>query len=748
MHADEFRRTLGAFADSPADLDLSRGRLLVQVRDELIEARLFQREGDLWVDEGDAPRRATSWLISRVARLPLLAERILTYVPDVAHFVAPRGRLLDQPDHQVGADDVRTDDAVKTIYDLLDRKLGGTTSVTYLTSDAGEGKTTVINHLAKRQSERYRRKESDWLLVPITLGGRAFLRFDDVVVAGLMNRLRFQLLYFDGFLELVKLGVLVPAFDGFEEMFIESSSGEAVSALGNLVRSLASSGSLLIAARKAYFEYQSLGTQARLLDGMGGEAVAFARVALDRWERSHFMRYAELRSVRHPSDIYDTVAARFGRAHPLLTRAVLVKRLLDVVSVGSTVSHLVDQLGSAPHDYFFQFVNAIVEREATEKWIDRSGEPYHPLLSTAEHHDLLALVAQEMWLAANDSLKASVLDVVAEMYSELTQRTPLVARQITERLKQHSLLTTVSGAGTTYAFDHEDFRKFYLGEALGRALARRDQGELRQFLQPGSLGLETAEAAAHFICRDGANARGIVDAVQGLGAADSPSSFTKENAGLLALRLIDLAGLKDVVLESLAFPPDAIKGLHLTAVTFRKCYFQPSLLDGTVLDTCGFDGCRLERLEIFGSTRVEASSLRATEVGSVILHEQDEHIFDPSAVVESLVKAGFSFPEAEQITLPIVLDEECRMVEKALRVFLRANQVNEAVFRQKFVGRANQFIDVVLPQLLRNGILEEIPYRGAGIQRRYRLSAPMQRLQDALKKSGGSFERFLGQMGQ
>ena len=80
------------------------------------------------------------------------------------------------------------------------------------------------------------------------LGGRPFLRFDDVVIGELVNRFRFQFFYYDAFIELVKMGVLVPAFDGFEEMFIESGSGEALSALGNLMNTLESSGSVLISA--------------------------------------------------------------------------------------------------------------------------------------------------------------------------------------------------------------------------------------------------------------------------------------------------------------------------------------------------------------------------------------------------------------------------------------------------------------------------------------------------------------------
>jgi hypothetical protein len=78
------------------------------------------------------------------------------------------------------------------------------------------------------------------------------------------------------------MGVLIPALDGFEEVFVETDEGDAVSSLGGLIRQFGGDGSLLIAARKAYFEFNRLQTQARLLDALRSVDVSFARVKLDR----------------------------------------------------------------------------------------------------------------------------------------------------------------------------------------------------------------------------------------------------------------------------------------------------------------------------------------------------------------------------------------------------------------------------------------------------------------------------------
>jgi hypothetical protein len=744
MLLDDFKRVLTAFADTEADLDVSKGALLVQVRDELIEAKLYQHGGQLIVEEHEQRLPAVHWLVNRIARVPLLADRILAYVPDVPDFVTPSGRLLDQPDFARGTDEDAHANAMECALEVLARRPAGATSVLYLTSDAGEGKTTLINHMARQQATAFKAKRSDWLLVPIPLGGRTFLRFDDVVVAALVNRLRFQLLYYDAFIELIRLGVLVPAFDGFEEMIIASSSGEAISALGNLVQSLSSSGSVLVAARKAYFDYQSFKAQARLFDAIGVDSVAFARLSLDRWNRDHFLAYTRNRRLPQSEATYSAVADRLGPDHPLLTRAVLVRRLVDVAFEADGLSDLLEQIGSAPQHYFFQFVNALVEREAQEKWLDQSADIHQQLLTVEEHHELLGMVAQEMWLSSTDFLRPDVLGVIAEVFADGRGKVPAIARQIRERLKQHSLLVSTPIASGALAFDHEDFRSFYLGEAVGRALGRQPSSELRSLLQGGLLPRAALDEAILHVKRLGAPARAALAALQEMASSETAASLVRENSGALAIGLAeDEAGVE---LRSMSFPEDSLRGRALSRLTIGDSHFQPSSLAGTRLANCLFRNCRFERLEIYADTQV-ASVLEECSIATVARPDRDEQIFDPVQIRAALSTAGFTLTNARHEALPLdgrEPDEELWLVERVMRIFLRANQVNEDVIRMKLGVKASQFFDDVLPNLLRAGMLEVIPYLGSGNQRRFKMRVHMQKLHDALAECGGEFEKFLG----
>lgn len=751
MQFEEFKRIVTCFADSVDDIDASRGELLVQIRDETITARLHQRPDGLIVEEDGERQRATAWIVNRIARLPLLADRICSYVSPPPHFVRPSGRLLDQPDRESSDKDSFREDVGETLSETLDRRPAGTTSVVYLTSDAGEGKTSLIDHLAVERAKAYKARRSDWLLVPIPLGGRTFLRFDDVVVSALVNRLRFQLLYYDAFLELVRLGVLVPAFDGFEEMIVAASSGEAVSALGNLIGKLRSAGTLLVAARKAYFDYPSFRSQATLFDAIGTSGnVAFGRVSLNRWKRDTFIRYAGARGVRAPEEIFDAVSKRLDEQHPLLTRAVLVRRLVDVAGEDADITGLLARIGDDPQDYFQEFVDGLVRREADRKWLDTTGDPPRALLTTEEHHELLAMVAHEMWLSATDELKMDVVGLLVEMFAE--DKSPSVARQIGERIKQHALLVRNGSGRTALAFDHEDFRLFYFGRALGGILAAGDLGEMRSVLEKAGLPTSAVAEAVGVLRRRGGNRKKQLVLLQRLADGEMPASFVRENCGALTLALLhDVDG--PYAVRNMSFPADALRGRRLRNVTVTGSYFHATGLAETELCGCKFENCDFERLEMDGSEKISHSSFDdRCSVGSVVRLDAGDQIarFGPDAIAGELRRAGLEIELAtsrEAAAPEEHPDDDMRVVQRFLRAFLRSNALNESTIRQRLGVNASRFLKSLLPELLQAGVVREVPYQGHGTQRRMKLAAPMARIEEALSAAGGRFDDFVQAFG-
>lgn len=745
MNAQTFQRILLAFADAPADMDLSRGKLLVQIRDDLIEAQLVLREGDLKVIDNGVEFSAAKWIVQRIARVPLLADRILAHVAPVPNFVNPDGSLLDQLDESPTDDEVSITDAEQRVLDILGRRPAGVASVLYLTSDAGEGKTTLISQLARKQATLYKQKTQDWLLVPVSLGGRTLMRFDDVIVGALVNRLRFPMWFYEAFIELVKLGVIVPALDGFEEMFVEGSAGDAISALGNLVNTLKSSGTVLISARKAYFEYKNLTAQTRLFDSLGGQSVSFARLALHRWDRAKFLEYAAKRGVRNGTAIYQEFAAKLPPGHPLLTRAVLVRRLLDVAEDAPDRQQLIQNIEVNPDDFFRQFVGSIISREAREKWIDKLGEVAQPLISENDHYELLAAVAFEMWSNSTESLPSDTLEVVAEMFSDTKRKDRVVTHQIVERLKQHALV--VQSDGGRFSFDHQEFYHYFLGEAIGQYLVIDDVPTIKHAFRQGILPSLAVDVAARYAIRHGTAAVGLVNTINTICAGEPRASFIKDNLGGVVIRFVEYAGGEPVVVKHASVPPQALAGRRFSKVEFQDCYFQNTSLEHVSLIGCRFVRCEFEGLRLAEKMLITETEFHDCIFRSVMPHHLDTSVFAPTAVLRILQQTGFTlvFTAPQPVEEAHDTDEELRVVERMLRAFMRSSGVNENTLQKRLGAQAGSFFKDVLPRLEDAGVIVEVPFRGGGSQRRFKLGLTLERLNEVFEQCNGQFEEFLRQ---
>lgn len=127
----------------------------------------------------------------------------------------------------------------------------------------------------------------------------------------------------------------------------------------------------------------------------------------------------------------------------------------------------------------------------------------------------------------------------------------------------------------------------------------------------------------------------------------------------------------------------------------------------------------------------------------VLLRRQ---LFNPTEIVSALNLHGIIVSErADGLVSAAAMqtDEELTVLERALRPFLRSTQVNEDVFRVRLGTRSGLFFTNVLPALEQSGVVEEVEYRGGGMQRRFRLGVAMEDIQAAFAKSKGRFEDFL-----
>lgn len=756
MDTERFKAILTTFADPGTSIEVGKGgSLLVQINDKAHLAKVYLKDGDVYIDDETGERMsATQWLILRVARLPLLADRILQFLPATPNFVHPEASLFDNLDEANIADNTQISDALKCATSLLGRRFAFTSSVVYLTSNAGEGKTTLIHELARHQAEAYKRRECDWLLVPIALGGRPFMRFDDMIAGYLTNKLRFPLFYYEAFIELVKLGVIIPAFDGFEETLVVNASGDAYSAIGNLMASLDQQGTVVISARKAFFDYQELKLQARLYDSIGNKSVAFSRIQLLKWKRAQFVQYASLRGHPTPDALFDAVAAALhSDQHALLTRAVLANRLLTVANNEPELSGLLRKLGASPNDYFPVFVDALIDREVSEKWLGSGGEAAESLLTVQEHRDLLSMIAQEMWVQATDSLKADILELIASLFCDARKKSSSITQQVQQRIKQHALLVPSDSMRNQFGFDHEEFRHYFLGLAIAQLIAGSDpvrSGDLAAVFRRGALPSQVLDAIHGALKAQGSEEmRQIVANVRALSTEDSPTSYLHENCAQLVLCLLSHREMGQVSLDSLSFGPSSIEGVFFTDITFTRCNFHSTGTASSSFTRCRFVECRFDRLDLSAEPvlRVSESVIQDCEFASIVPVGKENAVFDPHLFNPVLRMGGFTLQDSKlpfdtMALAPSVQDEDYIIIEKLLKCFSTRTHITDLLVKTKFGKQSAYVLDEMIPRLVHANVLYEDTYRGGGRQHLYKMSIGMLRMHEILEKSKGQASAF------
>jgi hypothetical protein len=751
MHIEKFKKVVATFADPGTEMLIDGAKVLFSVNGDLIDAVVTTKFGDVYIDEGAGPMSASLWIVKRLANLTMLASRLKERIKTDKNFVSPAARVLQSLEKNPDEASEFTLDALSATVNTLNQRSPLETTVLYLTSDAGEGKTSLINELAHLQATRFLENKADWLLIPIPLAGRHFLRFDDITVGALQNRYRFPFLYYNSFLALVQMGVIVPAFDGFEEMFVENSSGEALSAMGILVGALESSGAVLVAARKAYFEFENLKAQEKLYDTISSYSVGFGKLELLRWTKQQFLEYCSLRKIASFEAIYDSVCNRLGPNHALLTRPVLVKRLVDIAEASKSLESFIDQIQISGADFFSVFVRGIIEREANEKWIDRSGEIGTSLLSFDEHVELLSRVALAMWDARLDYLKRDMLEFESDLYCEIKRKSPFQSQQVRERLRGHALLIASPNAPDSVEFDHDEFKLFFLGEALAdvlKAKGDRAKTEALSALRRGVLPEHSLLSLLRALKRDPsldhvATAKRLIE----IGLLDGQASYTQENCGILVLRLLSDIDAQDLKVEGLAFGIDALRDRKLRSIKFHNCHFSQSSLENTSFENCTFEDCTFGQLRVFSSTRFMNVLLTESQVDSLRLDDSGLEIWEPGGVQAKLHSLGVTLGDSEELfevsEADLQLDDELANLDKLLRYFMRSTHISESVIRMKLGDRGQGFLDKTVSALLEHAVLEQIENRGGGTQRRFRLSIPLARVNASIAASGGEFSKFL-----
>lgn len=588
-------------------------------------------------------------------------------------FVETRARRLDQ-EHQEEA--TATSILAKALNDPAGEDA---TLVIMVTGEAGAGKTSVLQHLVKARADQYTLGQGDSLFLYINAQGRALARFNEALATEL-NDLRATLTY-HAVSTLVRLGIVIPIIDGFDELLGVGGYEDAFSSLASFIEELDGSGRLVASARSTYYE-QEFVARANQVSSLGAQVWRQIPVEVLAWGDSEFNEYVLRRSKHYPSNqlpdtfVRDVEHAFRGPNAELKTKPLFVAKTVDLIANGTQLAgdrFLLDEL-----------VNAYLERERKEKLLDKSGGS---LLTHDQLAVLLVTLAEEMWNQETRELDKKSVREVAEYVLLTSGVEDAACRVVSERMSTLAFLSTGERNGTV-TFEHETFFAYFLAQKFVEALSKTDS------TLPGLLGRsvlpdEVAETTSRLLLSSSPLPN--VGSIMGnLGEAGSTRSVRggqiRENAGALARVLMrsyceTQGAIDNIALRNLVIPGGDLDRVELRNSIFEQVEFRRvNFSNCRILSSIARNVLLFEPLVSLADTRLELSGLNVASdvIGGLRILRGDsvKTVFEPHELQDALVSIGAAMPlsPTQRITRAVAR-EQFDLVEKLVRAYNRSNPV-------------------------------------------------------------------------
>jgi len=579
----------------------------------------------------------------------------------------------------IKADDEETQPrpALEVIRDVLaDPWASDATLVVMVTGEAGAGKTSVLEQLVKNQAELYLRGQAQSLFLYVNAQGRALARFQEALATELQD-LRATLTY-HAVSTLVRLGLLVPVIDGFDELLGIGGYDDAFSSLATFIEELDGAGQLIASARSTYYE-QEFVARANRVSGLGSQVWKQIPVKVLAWRDEERSEYIKLVANSKPPSDFDTdlltnrvLQVFTGRNQALGEKPLFVARATQLALDGIDLS--------PDGDLLEQMVKAYVDRESG-KLLDRNGGK---LLTPRQIHALLVELAEEMWNQETRELDARSIREIAEYVLVTGDVAEPVQQIVIAKMPSFAFLRPGERPGSI-AFEHETFFAFFLGRRLAELIG--GQSTLpATILGRSVLPDDVAEAATIALSKE-AQAVSVAVLLERISTAASTQSARsgqiRENAGLLVANLLRrqcsaYEPTEHIVIKNVVLPGQSLNGVFLQRalledVTLRRV----DLTHTRILDSCAKNVTLLDVLVEPGFTRLELSGLNPAQViGLRIAAESGRSLFDPLEVEAALISVGAIAPSPSP-TKPSrsIAREQMKLIERFVRAYNRANPV-------------------------------------------------------------------------
>ncbi|TFV58308.1 hypothetical protein E4P41_13230 [Geodermatophilus sp. DF01-2] len=600
-----------------------------------------------------------------MGNLRALARNILQVIPEFPGFIPSLGRLEGV---------APTDGDAAALLLAAAESSPDFTNVVFVAADAGLGKTVLLKQVVRDQARRYLAGEVTSLWLYVDAQARRLAALDEAM-AGELDRIRAKFSY-DAAVPLVRTGALTLVVDGFDELIGSVGAyDEAFNSLADFIGGLEGGGTLVAAARSAYYEQEFL---ARVGRGLGrGERWRVRPLRLKEWgptqRKALVLGEADRRGLgietgeRAYLQVEEALAG--GELAGVAGKPFFVDRTADLILDGGITPE------GARGGLLDRLVNAYLERDAG-KLLSAAKSP---LLSVDALRSFFDELAFEMWRQETRELSRASVRELASLLGEMEGLDEDGVREVATRAPYLAMLREGSLPGSV-GWEHDVYFAHFLSRPLSEGMEDGDARKLARLLRRGRLPEEAALLAGKLTHE--IPSQGLIDLLAAaVLSEDIDMDRVRRNAGLLAGGR--LAGERH---EGLRLHGLRVGDISLGSAEFVACMLDGLDLGGTDLTGTRFLSCEaitpclFQRVVVApSSTVLEIGDIPVDAFQGVILRgdASDRWLYSPNEIRDTLNACGLP-AAAPELTTRRVDPAVLNLLERVCKVFAHTNFVAEA----------------------------------------------------------------------
>lgn len=720
MTIDQIKEDVISFADDVADVVLDkRGNILYtrNGKDEILELELDRETGAFYVliDGDKVPYR--KHLARGMARLDLFASKILEKRSIVDGYVDGCAELVTTGENIV-------EDTLEVLKKECSIFLTTGTKLTFITADAGHGKTALLKQFQHDQAKNYLLGKTNYLFWHVDLQGRELVRLNEALMYDL-GELRIPGLFYSEIITLIKRRYIVLAIDGFDELAAEIGGSVALGALSGLVSQMDNSGTIVAASRRTFFDSQDYVKRTKLLEKSLDNECVFNEIKLKEWTKKEVVEYASL-LFDNPEKVYSDLLVELGENenHPILTRPFLATKVLQgIEETQMSASQFVGGVSNSIEGVE-TVVAAFIQREVN-KWKQTDKDTGKPYLTFDEHLQLLELIANEMWSSKRDTISLEEVQLFTTILVDDWNIDTTIRPMIMNMVRSHAFLILPSDQFPNLRkFEHEEFKNFFLAGYLKRSIIAISNdtslNDLKKFLHVAQLPDTVAQYSLSKL-----NSNSLLSPIEllqvlaTLVSDEWKPTHLQTNVGTMAPFIMEkYEGAESITFDAkVNYTSLVFENRKISNIEFKNGNFINISLRNTGFINSHFSNCSFNELRIHVDSENEflATNINITcEIGSISEYYDGviiNSIYSPTLVDKYLIEKGLRAGKVNEVVSSKSIDSHTRKsLMKFLNYFNRGTTIFEKSIQEdsQYSSYRESIFETVVPLLEKNNIISEV----------------------------------------